>query len=191
MIKNLSFIFIISGALLMTSCKVTFTEPLRTQIESNGLDLKKVQYYNSKTIVLKRVMATNEPKVTSGQVRMENGMMIEEIQIKKNTPGVIDSIGPGKVRIRFEQGAGRTLLFEPNIYGQYEMKADKWDSKSTGTQTGAGYAEFFQTYQGEVTYEGKKYYYNTSIGKPVLMIKKKESSKISKNTRKATGIKVQ
>ena len=189
--KRISGILFIAIVILTSSCKVTFTEPVRTQIEANNLDLKKVQYYNSKAIILKRVIATNEQKVTSGQVRMENGVMIEEIQIKKNTPGVIDEIEPGKIRIRFEQGEGRTLLFEPNIYGQYELKADKWDSKSVGTQTNSGYAEFFQTYQGEVMYEGKKYYFNTAVAKPTLKIKKKGSSKISKNTRKASGIKVQ
>lgn len=176
---------------LASSCKVTFTEPVRSQIETNNLDLKKVQYYNSKTIVLKRVMSTNEPRVTSGKVSMENGVMIEEIQIKKNTPGIIDSLGKGEIRVRFEQGQGRTLLFAPNIYGHYELKADKWDAKSVGTQTGSGYAEFFQTYQGQVTYEGKKYYFNTAVAKPTLKIKKKESSKISKNTRRASGVRVE
>lgn len=189
--KKISGLLAIGLMIIATSCKVTFTRDLRSQIEAQGLNPKKIQYYNSQAIVLKRVLSTSETKVASGEVRLENGMNVEQIEIKKNTPGILDSVSGDLMYIRFEQGANRYLVFKDNAYGEYELKADKWDPKTVGTQTTGGYAQFFELNKGEVSYEGKKYYTNTTINKPKLKIKKKETSKVAVKRRKATGVKVQ
>lgn len=188
MIRGFIFLSII---FIASSCKVSFDRDLRNSIESQGLNLKKIQYYNSQPIVLKRVLNQSEAKVASGEVRLEKGMYIQEIQIKRNTPGICDSLTEDGMYVRFEEGPGRVLLFQDNAYGDYQMKADKWDPKSVGAQTNYGYAEFYQTYRGEVTYDGEKFYTNSTLNKPKLKIKKKESNVISKDTRKASGVKVQ
>ena len=75
--------------LVFTNCKVPFTGPLRGNLVKQKLELNKIQYYNSKTIVLKRVVSSSETEVLSGTVTMQNEIqMIEEIEIKKNTPGI-------------------------------------------------------------------------------------------------------
>lgn len=176
--------------ILTTSCKVTFTRSLRAQIEDQGLNLKKIQYYNSQPIVLKRVLSKSETTVTSGEVRLENGLNVEQIEIKKNTPGVLDSIAGEVMYIRFEQGPNRYIKFSDNAYGQYEMKAERWDPKSVGAQTNQGYAQFFELNKGEVMYEGKKYYTNTTLSKAKLKIKKKETSKVAVKRRRASGVRV-
>ncbi len=184
-------IFAIALLIFATSCKVTFTGDLRSKIEAQGLDLKKIQYYNSQSIVLRRVLSTSDTKVAGGEVRLQNGLMVEEIQIKKNTPGVCDSLFKNGMFVRFENEKGRFLLFTQGGYGEYEMKADRWDAQTLGTQTSAGYAQFLELNKGEVIYEGKKYFTNTTISRPKLKIKKTESSKFAKNSRKASGVKVQ
>lgn len=180
----------IATMILTSSCKVTFTRDLRSQIEAQGLNLKKIQYYNSQAIVLKRVLSTNETKVASGEVRLENGVNIEQIVIKKNTPGVCDSISGDLMYVRFEQGNDRLLVFKNNAYGDYEMKAERWDSKTVGANTNQGYAQFYELNKGEVNYEGKKFYTNTSLAKPKLKIKKKETNNVSVKRRKASGVKI-
>jgi hypothetical protein len=188
--KTNSIIFAFAFLLFATSCKVTFTGDLRSKIEAQGLDLKKIQYYNSQKIVLRRVLSTSDTRVTSGEVRLQNGLMVEEIQIKKNTPGVCDSLFKDGMFVRFEHEPGRFLVFKQGGYGEYEMKADKWDPKSVGTQNSEGYAQFLELNKGEVIYEGKKYFTNTTISRPKLKIKKTETSKFAKNSRKAAGVKV-
>jgi hypothetical protein len=189
--KNLIGVVFFTLLIVTSSCKVNFTSGLRAKIDAQGLDPYKIQYYNSQKILLRRVLSNSEAKVSSGEVRLQNGLFIEEIQIKKNTPGICDSLFPGGMLVRFEQGEGRFLMFTPNGYGDYELKADRWDPKAIGTQTSAGYAQFFELNKGEILYDGKKYFTNTTISKPKLKIKKIESSNFAKNKRKASGVKVQ
>lgn len=44
-------------------------------MEAKGVDLKKIQYYNSEAIVLLRKIKDEEIKVAEGKVRIENGKM--------------------------------------------------------------------------------------------------------------------
>jgi hypothetical protein len=189
--KNVFGAICLALLIFTSSCKVNFTSSLRAKIDAQGLDPYKIQYYNSKKIVLRRVLSNSEAKVSSGEVRLQNGLLVEEITIKKNTPGICDSIFPNALLVRFEQGEGRFLMFQQNGYGDYEMKADKWDPKVIGTQTSSGYAQFLELNKGEILYDGKKYFTNTTLSKPKLKIKKDESSNFAVNKRKASGVKVQ
>ena len=45
--------------------------------------MEKIQYYNSKSINLKREVSERETDVIEGKVTIMNGQMIEEIEIKK------------------------------------------------------------------------------------------------------------
>lgn len=189
--KRVFGVFVLVLLFFASSCKVNFTRSLRSDIEKQGLDLKKIQYYNSQKIVLRRVLTTSDTRVASGEVRLHNGLQIEEIKIKKNTPGVCDSLMKDGMFVRFENEKGRFIVFQESGYGEYLMKADKWDPKTIGAQTSEGYAQFLELNKGEVLYEGKKYFTNTSISRPKLKIKKKETSKFAKSSRKASGVRVQ
>ena len=85
------------------SCKVIFTGGLRANIERQKLDMEKIQYYNSKSINLKRVVSERETDVIEGKVTIMNGQMIEEIEIKKNTPGVLVKNYPMKFILNLSQ----------------------------------------------------------------------------------------
>lgn len=181
--KPTTVFFLAALLALTTSCKVTFTRDLRNKIETQGLDLKKIQYYNSSKITLRRILTNSETKVASGEVRLNNGVYIEEIEIKKNTPGICDSLMKDGMKVKFEQGEGRYLIFHANGYGEYQL--------TTGTPSGnQNNQQFYQTNNGEVIYEGKKYFINT-MSRPKLKIKKKGSSEFNKKKRQASGVRVQ
>lgn len=188
--KKVSVIFSLSLLIFATSCKVTFTSDLRSKIEAQGLDMKKIQYYNSQKIVMRRVLTTSDTRVLAGEVRLMNGQRVEEIVIKKNTPGVCDSLWAEGLTVRFENEKGRFLVFHPAAYGEYNLKIDRFDPRSIGTNTSEGYVQFFELNKGEVMYDGNKYYVNTNIIHPKLKIKKTESSKFDKSSRKASGVRV-
>ena len=84
-------ILYVSIALMLTACsnsKTYFTPSIRNYIEKGNQNLKKVQFYVDRDIVLRRELSTGETKVTSGKVMIENGRTINIVTIKKNTPGV-------------------------------------------------------------------------------------------------------
>ena len=122
MIRNLLLLFVIAGTM---SCKVTFTQRIRTQAESSKIDLSKIQYYNSDKIILKRFISSDEVKVASGKITIENGKYIEVIRIKKNTPGKCTYTSNNQLQINFEDGSDRSFLFQnDNTYsprGIYEL----------------------------------------------------------------------
>lgn len=187
--KNIFFPLVIATLLFASSCKVTFTSDLRSKIEAQKLDLKKIQYYNSKTIVLQRILTTSDTRVASGEVRLQNGLQVEEIKIKKNTPGICDSLMADAVRIRFEAEKGRYLIFQMGAYGEYQLKSDRFDPNSPSNQKNSQEVnQFMELNKGEVIYEGKKYYVNITITPPKIKIKKTESSKFAKSSRKASGV---
>jgi hypothetical protein len=164
----ISFLVILS----FNSCKVSFTGPLKANLEKQKLELGKIQYYNSKTITLRRVVSSKETEVLSGTVTMQNGQMIEEIEIKKNTPGVLVKASETQMQIKFEPGNQKEnyLVFElsPNFGKQFTL----------------------QNIKGKVNYHGAIYRTTLTQPYPELLIKKKSSRATTYNKRKAKGVKI-
>lgn len=199
MIKNLLFFVLIITTI---SCKVTFTQRIRNQAENSKIDLSKIQFYNSDKIILKRSLSSDEVKVASGQITIENGKYIEVIRILKNTPGKCAVTANNQLQINFEDGSNRSFLFQnDNILPQkgiYELKPD--DCKLVKKET----LEFttdknsmLPIKSGEkmvnectVTYDNKKYKVQLN-SMPYLKIKKaKFTRKKQIKRRTAKGIKV-
>ncbi|MBN4051878.1 hypothetical protein JYT53_00085 [Cytophagaceae bacterium AH-315-L13] len=154
----------------MCSCKVEFTNTLRTQIESRGLEISKIQFYNSKEIILERELSSKEAQITSGEIILEQGKIIERIIIKKETPGICDSLFSEGLRIRFEQGNKTYLIFSDKGYSgsNYSLSADKWKTNNELEQPVVVY------YSGILNYGGFTYTTNSFANKPILLVKKKE-----------------
>ena len=184
------FAFLIAVAFCFNSCKVVFTSGLRANIERQKLDMDKIQYYNSKTINLKRVVSEKETDVIEGKVTIMSGQMIEEIEIKKNTPGVLVKKLPGEVHIKFEPGDmdNNYLIFKKAADQIYYFEATSWKKKDLITdETGQ---TVLSSYKGRVNYHGHLYRTNSMLSKPQLMIKKKSSRNTDYNKRRAKGVKV-
>ena len=167
---------IIAGILISTSCsdKILFTNKMRYNIHENKIDLGKVQFYNSKKIVLKRNLSFEETKVAKGKIRLENGQYTEEIIIPKNTPGISVKEGNNYLNIAFERGNGRDLKFLKNMDNHFQLSALNWDNN--------GY--------GRVKYDSSTYYILPSGAKALLKISKDVLYNYKKNVRKLKGVKV-
>ena len=169
--KIFSFILFSSVIILsFSSCKVSFNGSLKVNLEKQELELKKIQYYNSKTIILKRVVSSNETEVLSGKVTLQNGQMIEEIEIKKNTPGIMVNSSFNEMHIKFEPGnqKGNFLVFELSNDKRFVLRNQK----------------------GKVNYHDAIYRSNGESAYAELLIKKKSSRAVTYNKRKAQGVKV-
>lgn len=162
------------------SCSPRLT-PLDQRIIDNNnwgpTELKRIQFYLSQDIVLRRQAESAQTSIRNGKIRYVNGEKIEEVIFERGTPGVLlFSPKENRLAIGFEQeGQDAYLMFGPNpkFDNRYVLLGKEWDRHS-----------------GIVTYNGKEY--NTSSGSAFsgLLINLKQSRVIEKNTRVPSGRKL-
>jgi len=165
---------------VMVSCstpKTYFSGAIRKRIENSGTDIKQLQYYIDRDVVLSREIVKGETKVTSGIVRFENGKKLNLITLKRNTPGVCLNSDYDKLYISFEVGDDKYLTF-----GRAKFSTDNNPYKILANSWIGDY--------GSITYEGKKYFIHSGADASIL-IKKSELSKmeVSKRTMKGRNLK--
>ncbi len=87
--KLISLIFLIACAnVYLTSCKSDFTYSLKSDMLEHKVDLKKIQFYNSEEIELKRTLKQDDKTVSDmGEYKTVKGKRIEFIIIPSGTPG--------------------------------------------------------------------------------------------------------
>ncbi len=140
-------------------------------------DLKRIQFYLSEDIRLKRIASSGDTEIKNGKVKVTKDRMIDEVVIERGTPGVvIFSPKRDKLAISFDpDDDSKYLIFGPNpkLGGQYVLLASSW-----------------KKHRGVVTYGGERY---RLIGSPytkiLLDIKKSEKSNTSSRRVKGREIK--
>ncbi len=168
MSRLFSFLNVLLIIICFNSCKVSFNGVQKVNLEKQGIDLGKIQYYNSKSIILKRVVSSKETEVLSGTVTLQNGQMIEEIEIKKHTPGVLVNSTDNQMHIKFEPGSQQEnfLVFELASDKKFNLVHNK----------------------GKVNYHQGIYRTIVTTPYPELLIKKKSSRAVTYKKRKAEGV---
>ncbi len=135
--------------LSMTSCssKLTpLTKGMVSELDWSEKDLKKIQFYLSKDVVLWRDLGTEESRIRDGRVKIVDGRKVEEVIFKKNTPGLVIFSPKGQnIAVSFDSSDEKYLMFGPSkkVNGRYVLLAKDW-----------------QKNRGKVRYNGK--IYNTS-----------------------------
>ena len=140
----------------------------------NEINLKNVQFYNSKKIVLKRNLSLEQTKVRQGKIRFKNGKYIEEIIIKKHTPGVAVDNGKKYLDIAFEKGHKRYIKFILNPDDYFQLSAKNW-----------------QNNYGKITYDTLEYFILPGGAKALLEVSKEDISDFEKRKRTVKGIKIE
>jgi len=180
--KNTFLILIAAFSLSSCSQKIYFTKETKEKLEAKGVDIKKIQFYNSEAIVLLREVKDEEIKVASGKVHFENGRNVEEIIIKRNTPGVFTEANVNDaMMVRFENGDNKILPF---------VSSKDYSGKKSIFQL--GYLDRVNsggTRMAIVNYDDKKYsiVYGSNAA---LLINKSVLTKEEHKTRIAEGVKV-
>ena len=158
--------------MLLSSCSKTiyFTRDMRQNLSKNYLSIDKIQFYNSKKIILRRNLSYADTKVARGKINFENGQYVEKIIIPKKTPGVAVGEGTNYINVAFEDGNNRFLKFVLNGDNEYQVSAGKWEQ---------GY--------GKVKYDTLVYYIEPKSSKAVLKVVKNDNFNLQKNTRRLKG----
>jgi len=151
-----------------------FTQKLYEENNWSSAQLKRIQFYLSDGVILRRQRTGADSKISGGKIRMEQGREIEEIIIPKGTPGVLSYIPrENRFAISFEEGkSNRTLIFGPDSRGnnRYVLKVVKWKDA-----------------RGIIRYDDKNYYIYKSDALALLMVDLKKIRKTQVKKRVAKG----
>jgi len=178
--KYTTWAVILLSAILASSCsssKTYFTQAIRDDVERSQVDIRKIQFYADRDIVLKRELDNGEVKVTSGKVQFENGHYVNVITLKKGTPGICTLLKSGVVGVSFEDGNDRFLTFGKTRYAQpsdpYRILANDWVKD-----------------RGVITYEGKLFHIEPAGTEAGILIKSKWLQTNKVESREMKGRKV-
>jgi len=103
--------------------KTLFTQELRNTIEENA-DLKKVQFYTTRRIKMKRVASSEGLEVTSdGKVVVKEGDRAETIELERDLPGICVAAFEDRLQISFSEGSH--LIFRKDFVGTYSLLVER------------------------------------------------------------------
>lgn len=172
--------FLVIGLLFLSACSPKLSPFSQRLIDQNGWsedDLQQIQFYLSDDIVLKRDFTRGSSEIVSGDIKMVNGREVEEVKIRKGTPGVLLFQPKSKrMAVSFESGNDtRYLMFGPNPKRgkNYVLLASDWNNR-----------------RGKVKYDGKTYYTDSNSALATLMVDLKRSGNTSVKSRSAKGRKI-
>jgi len=157
---------------------IPFTKSLKQRVESNHLDIKKIQFFVDQKLVLRRSLGTQKNDIKSGVILFENGQYINEVIIPRNTPGVCVGANGDRLMISFEI-QNNSVEFGPGGYndGYFTLYAHNWNG---GT--------------AEMVYDNKNYKVQCAtcgnVGDVKLMVRKSEADKLQRTQRIVEGRKV-
>ncbi len=169
-------VIIYLGVFFLASCGPTykpFTADMQERYQWSEDDLKHIQFYLSKDVVLHRNLSKGESVIDEGKIIIRKGTRVEEIVIPEGTPGVLQFMPKSnRMAISFERGNKKFLMFGPNPKwnDRYMLLGSSWDR-----------------HEGEVTYQGKKYRTSSRSALAGLMVDLDRINKVTVTRRKAGG----
>ena len=153
-----------------------FTQKLYEDNNWTERDLKRIQFYLSDNIVLRREIGGGSAEISKGKIKVIDGRRIAEVVIRKGTPGVfVFSPKENRFAVSFETGDDRYLIFGPNpsYRERYTLLASDWERN-----------------QGTVTYDGRQWQVGSSAAYATLMVNLRRMQQVEVNKREAEGRKI-
>lgn len=179
--KNYAILSIFAAILMTaTSCSPRlsyFTEDLTDEHRWSEDELQTIQFYLSQDIVLRRGIGTDRSDISAGKIKVVDGREVEEIVIKKGTPGVcLFSPKFDRLAVSFDElGSENYLMFGPNdkVNGRYVLLAKDWERN-----------------EGKISYNGKIYSTSSQSAHAGLMVDLETARKVSYKRKTANGRKI-
>ena len=142
-----NFVLFISAIFLLSSCSPqlsVYTKEIHESLAFSDNELKRVQFYLSKEIVLERAYELEETQIKDGKITISRDKDLEQVRIPARTPGIaVFSPDGQRLAISFDtQSDEEFLMFGPNpkMGNKYMLFASEWTR-----------------YSGIVTYGGRQY----------------------------------
>ncbi len=176
-LKLLSFYALI--ILMLGSCSTKlryFTQDMYDTYRWNQQELKSIQFYLSEDIVLWRKLGNEDARIKDGKIKVTDDSEIEEVFIKKGTPGLVLFIPKkNKFAISFDKNDNHYLVFGPNpkASDRYVLLAKEWDRR-----------------KGKVSYGKRIYNTDSESAFASLMVDIKSARKVKYRSKTASGRKI-
>lgn len=120
-------------SIMLSSCKVYFTQELREQVEKQGISLQDIQFYNSRKIIMQRIERTNTIIEDTTKLRQSETIELERIKIKRNRPCVSKFSDSTTIQVMFDPNSESTLRFvrtnTTDKYARYKIGAIRWEGE--------------------------------------------------------------
>lgn len=119
-------------SVLLMSCSqyIPFTGKVQEKYRLSENDLKQLQFYTSKEIVLYQASNDADAAAFNGELVVNSDREVNRVLIPKGTPGTVVYVYPDKLAVTFENEENRNLLFGSKyIDGEYRLLAREWDNK--------------------------------------------------------------
>ncbi|NUM50991.1 MAG: hypothetical protein HUU48_07725 [Flavobacteriales bacterium] len=176
--KNLALLSTIVAVMLMVSCapKVPYSNSVRDQYNLKTDEIKKLQFFVSNDILLQRGEQTAEEKNTdkTGKLVISSSASVEQVLIKKGTPGVcVDILDGNKIAVSFETDDKFIVFGDATGRGRYSLMASEWKDG-----------------RGKLDYGGRVYYAQPGSAATYVIIQMKKVKKFKKQARTVGGRKV-
>lgn len=157
LIQRIRNIFLaVFTAIIIVSCSTpssvpftnytVFTEDIRKDLETAGIPLSSVQFYNDKAIIIKREgVNPNDINVTAeGKISIQNGKSVHTINLRPFTPGVLLTSTDGSMNVSWDDSQQDAVGIKFNLNGnQYYMNTTDdaklfYKNSNYDIQTGIG-----------------------------------------------------
>ncbi len=159
---------------LSSSCTrlTPFTEKLYKANNWSERELKDIQFYLSDEVVIRRQVKDASSEIISGEIKMVDGRDVDQIVLKRKTPGVLEFKVEDKPHLAVSFEEGKHFMFGPNPKrgGEYRLLASSWKNKV-----------------GKINYDDKVYYTEAGNGTAGLMVNLKKIKRLEVDTRKVKG----
>lgn len=176
--KNMTYLPLLAMLIFLASCapKVPFSNSVREQYQLSPDEVKKLQFFVSSDIMLQRGEQTAEEKNTdkSGKLVISSSASVEQVYIKKGTPGVCVEVMEGnKISVSFETDDKFLVFGDATGRGRYTLMASEWKDG-----------------RGKLDYGGRVYYAQPGSAATYVIIQMKKVKKFKKQARTVGGRKV-
>lgn len=169
---------LLSLVVFLSSCGslTPFTQDLYSDLNLQESTVKKVQFYLSKDLVLYKEIGSEQASIENGKIRMKEGKKIQEIVIRKNTPGVVIFMPKeDRFAVCFDRDDDNYLMFGPNnrYNSNFTLLGKEWSKQV-----------------GKVTYGGEVYYTSSRNALASLLVNVNKIKKSSVKRKTTLGRKV-
>lgn len=166
-------VLLILGASACSPTLEPMSARLYRDLNWSEVQWQRVQFFLSEDVVLRRQLSTEQATTQNGSIRIMDGLRVEEVILKKGTPGVL-LFQPRSDRfaISFEEDDSRFLIFGPeqDLRGRYTLKAKRWDRQ-----------------QGLVSYGDQTWYTDAQNAFAGILVDVKKARRTQKKVRQAKG----
>ncbi|MCF8449187.1 MAG: hypothetical protein K9G49_04880 [Taibaiella sp.] len=103
-----------------------FSKALKFRLEQDRADLKKIQFYVDKPLILRHTAGTGSSTVKSGTVAYDNAQNVTEFTIPAYTPGICERVKGDSLYISFDAPQNSFVFAAIYANEQFMLQGTNW-----------------------------------------------------------------